>query len=98
MLFTHITPESPRCLIESLICGTPIIGYQSSYVQDLVRFEGGGEFVGNGDCQGLGELLAQLSTDRQHLKQLIKAAAVNGKRFNDQAVFRERSEIMKRYL
>jgi len=98
MLFTHVTPESPRCLIESLTCGTPIIGYQSSYADDLVQDFGGGMFVPVGDWKQLGELIAHLSSERQHLSQLVQDAGQNGSRFHDQAVFYERSQLIKTYL
>ncbi|XHX78359.1 MAG: glycosyltransferase [Stenomitos frigidus ULC029] len=98
MLFTHITPESPRCLIEALISGTPIIGYQSDYAEDLAQKFGGGEFVPIGQWERLGDLLATLSSDRPHLARLIQQAGENGKRFNSKVVFRERSDLMKAYL
>ncbi|HBE18080.1 MAG TPA: group 1 glycosyl transferase [Cyanobacteria bacterium UBA11149] len=98
MLFTHVTPESPRCLIEALVCGTPIIGYQSKYAEDLVKDFGGGMFVAINDWKQLGEVIATLSRDRQRLSQLIQEAAKNGSRFNDEVVFRERSELIKKYL
>lgn len=98
MLFTHITPESPRCLIEALISGTPIVGYDSSYVQDLTHSHGGGVFVPIHDWQALGEQIIALDRDRTRLAQLIQQAGVNGSRFNDKAVFAERSELIKRYL
>lgn len=98
MLFTHITPESPRCLLESLVCGTPIIGYQSEFAQDLVKDYGGGQFVGVGDWQQLGTLIERLSQDRMLLAQLIQQAGRNGTRFNDESVFRDRSELIKKYL
>lgn len=98
MLFTHVTPESPRCLIESLTCGTPIIGYQSHYADDLVQDFGGGMFVPVRDWKQLGELLAKLSSDRQYLSQLIQQAGKNGSRFHDQAVFQERSQLIKSHL
>ena len=37
MMFTHITPESPRCLVEALVSGTPMVGYTSSYVEELTE-------------------------------------------------------------
>ena len=40
LVFCHLTPESPRCLIESLISGTPIVGYVSSYASELVGNRG----------------------------------------------------------
>jgi glycosyltransferase involved in cell wall biosynthesis len=98
MLFTHITPESPRCLIESLTCGTPIIGYESHFASDLVKDFGGGMFAPIKDWQQLGELLLGLSSDRQQLSQLIQQAGKNGTRFHDQAVFQERSHLIKQHL
>jgi glycosyltransferase involved in cell wall biosynthesis len=98
MLFTHVTQESPRCLIESLVCGTPIIGYGSRYCEDLIKDFGGGRFVPVKDWKQLGDLVVTLSKDRQHLSQLIKQAGDNGTRFNDEAVFRERSESIKKHL
>ncbi|MBC7971665.1 MAG: glycosyltransferase [Verrucomicrobia bacterium] len=98
MLFTHITSESPRCLIEALISGTPIVGYQSDYAEDLVNDRGGGEFVPVGQWERLGALLATLSHDRPHLARLIQQAGENGKRFNSEVVFRERSDLLKAHL
>lgn len=98
MLFTHVTPESPRCLLESLVCGTPIIGYRSDYADDLVQDFGGGMFVPMKDWQKLGEILVSLSKERQRLSQLIQEAAKNGAKFNDEVVFRERSELIKKHL
>lgn len=98
MLFTHITPESPRCLIESLTCGTPIIGYQSHFAADLVKDFGGGSFVPVFKWKQLGELLVDLASDRQQLSQLIQQAGKNGSRFHDQAVFQERSNLIKKHL
>ena len=44
-MFCHVTPESPRCLIEALMSGLPLIGYDSEYAKDLVAEHGGGKFV-----------------------------------------------------
>lgn len=98
MLFTHITPESPRCLIEALVSGTSIVGYESQYVHDLTRHKGGGSFVPVKDWQQLGQRIAELANDRAALAQLIQAAGDNGARFNDAAVFHERSELIKHHL
>lgn len=98
MLFTHITPESPRCLIESLICGTPIVGYESQYASDLVKDFGGGKFVPVKESKQLGELLLSIDRDRTQLSQLIQQAGKNGTRFHDQAVFQERSNLIKKHL
>jgi glycosyltransferase involved in cell wall biosynthesis len=98
MLFTHITPESPRCLIESLTNGTPIVGYESPYALDLIKDFGGGRFVPVNEYVQLGELLVSLSSDRQELSQLIEQAGTNGKRFYDEAVFKDRSNLIKSNL
>ena len=95
ILFTHITPESPRCLLEALICGTAIVGYDNAFAQDLTVGRGGGSYVPMHDWQALGDRIAELSANRSQLRQLLSQAAANGKRFNDQDLFRERSEIVK---
>jgi len=57
----------------------------------------GGAYVPLGDWQALGAEVAELATNRPRLAGLIAEAAENGSRFNDQAVFRERSELIRRY-
>ncbi|MFM7423667.1 MAG: glycosyltransferase [Elainella sp.] len=98
MLFTHITPESPRCLVEALASGTPIVGYASAYTEELTASLGGGTFVPLQDWQSLGQRLADLNGDRPRLMRLIRAAAANGARFNDRAVFQQRSQLIKQHL
>ncbi|MBN2311307.1 MAG: glycosyltransferase [Candidatus Hydrogenedentes bacterium] len=98
LAFTHIARESPRCLVEALVSGTPIAGYESDYAKELVGELGGGELVPVHDWRALGERLAELDRDRARLAALIERAGANGRRFNDEAVFRERSQLMKRYL
>jgi glycosyltransferase involved in cell wall biosynthesis len=96
-VFTHVTPESPRCLLEALVSGTPIVGYQSAYAEELTAGRGGGAFVPLGDWQALGARVAQLAVDRSRLAGFIAEAAENGSRFNDEAVFRERCELIRKY-
>lgn len=97
MPFCHIAPESPRCLIEALIAGTPIVGYTSAYATDLT-VAGGGVFVPVHDWRGLGRQIAALAADRPRLADLIRAAGRSGSHFSDEAVFRHRSDLLKRYL
>jgi glycosyltransferase involved in cell wall biosynthesis len=97
MLFTHVTPESPRNLLESLVSGTPIVGYDIPYAADLLETEGGGMLVPMHDYRALGAVLAQLGSDREKLARLINQAAKNGRRFTDTAVFAERSELIRRF-
>jgi hypothetical protein len=45
----------------------------------------------------LGEQVAEVHADPVRLKSMILDAASNGRRFNDGAVFRERSELIRTY-
>ncbi len=97
-LFCHLTPESPRCLIESLISCTPLVGYESAYARDLVVESGGGDFGPMGDTTALAAKLEHLVNDRDALKNLIQAAAKARPLYNDEAVFKHRSDLIKASL
>ena len=97
LVFTHITPESPRNLLEALVSGTPIVGYDNAYAVNLLKEEGGGALVPVHDTKTLGELIAALAADRERLAELTVEAARNGRRFTDGAVFAERSQLIKRF-
>lgn len=98
MLFTHITPESPRCLLEALMHGTPILGYETAFSKDLVAKNGGGIHVESGNFEALAEMLIKLDKDRAALAQLVRSARLDGKQFSSREVFRHRSNLIKRYL
>ena len=70
----------------------------SAYAEDVTSGRGGGAFVPIGDWQALGRKIAELDKNRWSLADLIAKAAENGKRFNDEAVFRERSELISQIL
>ena len=97
-LFTHVTPESPRCLIEALISGVPLIGYESSYARELVSHRGGGQFSRIGDSGALAENVIRLASSREDLMRLTTEAASGRGIYNDEAVFAHRSELIKRFL
>jgi len=97
LVFTHITPESPRNLLEALVCGTPILGYDNAYAVNLLEATGGGSLVPMHNTQALGGLIASLANHRGKLANLTQQAATAGRRFTDTAVFSERSELLKRY-
>ncbi|MDX8353107.1 glycosyltransferase [Cognatiyoonia sp. IB215182] len=97
-LFCHKTPESPRCLIESLIAATPIVGYEGSYAADLIGKNQGGHLVPIGDTDALGDVLFKLAQDRSNLANLIQNARKDGVPFDDESVFAHRSDLIKRYL
>ena len=97
LVFTHITPESPRNLLESLVSGTPILGYDNAYAVNLLEREGGGALVPIHDAQALGKLIAAIASDRERLAAMTVDAARNGRRFTDAAVFAERSELQRQF-
>ncbi len=97
-LFCHKTPESPRCLVESIVSGCPIVGYGSSYSQGLVSQHGGGVFAPMNDWQKLADLVIELNSDRAKLSELVRAAALSGQFFDEETVYQQRSDFIKKYL
>ena len=97
-LFCHQTPESPRCLIEALVSGCPIVGYDSAFPRDLVSTHQGGAFAPRGDVGALAAIVTRLAGDRAALADLIRRAAADGAPFEDVAVFRHRSALIKAHL
>ncbi len=97
-MFCHKTPESPRCLVESLVSGTPIVGYGSPYTEGLVQSQGGGLFVPCNDWQQLAQRIIALDRDRDRLCDLITAAAASGRQFSEEDLFQNRADLIKRYL
>jgi glycosyltransferase involved in cell wall biosynthesis len=98
LLFTHVTPESPRVLIEALNGATPIVGYESHYPVDLIAEHRGGVLTPTGAPVALGDALAELASDRPRLARLIRAAGADGKKFTTEAVFKHRSELLREHL
>ncbi len=97
-LFCHKTPESPRCLIEALVSGTPIVGYDGAFAQDLISGGDGGLLSDLGDTSELSRNVEDLNRNRDKLAAMIAAAAKAGAKFDDESVFRHRSELIYRYL
>jgi glycosyltransferase involved in cell wall biosynthesis len=97
-LFCHRTPESPRCLIEALISGCPIVGYDGAFARDLVSAHGGGRFAPINETEALADIIAGLAGDRTQFGHLISLAAKDGSPFDDVTVFQHRSMLIKKYL
>lgn len=95
LLFCHKTPESPRCLIEALVAGCPIVGYETAYPRGLVQARGGGVFAPQNDVVALAERVVRLHEDRPALAKLIADAAASGEQYNEDAVYAHRAELMK---
>ena len=98
MLFCHKTPESPRCLIEALISGTPIVGYESAFPRELIESHGGGLLFPRDDVAALSRGVIVLANDRAVLADMIARAAQDGAQFDDETVFRHRSELIRTHL
>ncbi|MCV0440852.1 MAG: glycosyltransferase [Hydrogenophaga sp.] len=98
LVFCHKTPESPRNLIEALVSGTPIIGYDSPFPRDLIASHGGGVLTDPNDISALAAALEALAHDRARLCSLIDRATLDGEPFNDVAVFKHRSEVIRAHL
>ena len=98
MVFCHKTPESPRCLIEALTSGTPIVGYDSAFPRGLIAGNGGGVLAPRDDVAALAAAIAGLARDRACLADLIGRAAAGGAIFDDETVFRHRSDLIKAHL
>ena len=93
--FCHKTAESPRCLVEALLGGTPIIGYDRAYPRDLIAVHGGGRLT-PANPLALAEAVVALDRDRALLADLIGRAAQDGRPLVDEEVFRHRAELMYR--
>ncbi|MEG3123304.1 glycosyltransferase [Sphingomonas sp. GB1N7] len=93
-LFCHKTLESPRCLIEALLSGTPIIGYDSPYPRDLIQANKGGVLT-TPNPAALADALAAIIAQPHRLAELARAAAKDGHPLIDEEVFRHRSELIK---
>ncbi len=98
MLFCHKTPESPRCLIEALTSGTPLVGYEGAFAADLLSGHGGGQLVKINDVSGLTDVLTNLAQDKTQLADLMNRAVQDAAPFDDETVFAHRAQLIRDYL
>jgi colanic acid/amylovoran biosynthesis glycosyltransferase len=98
LLFCHLTPESPRILIEALVSACPMVGYGSAFPEDLISRHGGGALVPVGATAALSETVATLDRDRAVLALKIASAAQDGEGFDDESVFAHRAEVIRTHL
>ena len=97
-LFCHKTPESPRCLVEALASGCPLVGYGSAYPKDLVARCGGGSFVSMNNWMDLANLVKDLDKDRGELRDLVRSASVSGRLYDQDTAMQHRIDLIKGYL
>ncbi len=98
LLFCHLTPESPRILIEALASGCPLVGYDSAYPADLIASNGGGVLTPVGAPVRLASAVQALAQDRARLAALVECAARDGARFDDESVFAHRVALIRAHL
>jgi glycosyltransferase involved in cell wall biosynthesis len=98
ILCCHRTAESARCLQEALVCGCPIVAYDSDYVAGLIEQYQCGQAQALGDTQGLADLLASLDDDRPQLQSWMRSAATAGASLNAEATFRQVGRVIKQHL
>lgn len=97
-LFCHLAKESPRCLVESLALGTPIVGFGTNYPRELVRECGGGQFVDRGEVEPLARIVKGLFDDPAALVDLTRAAAASGRLLDMDKAIAYRIGLIKSHL
>lgn len=97
-LFCHMGKESPRCLVEALASGAPLIGFGSDYSRSLVREFGGGDFVNCDDVAALAGLIEKYARHRESLAALMRSAAKSAKLLDREKAIGERIQLMKEHL
>lgn len=97
-LFCHKTLESPRCVVEALANATPIVGFDSGYVRDLVASSGGGAFAPIGDHRALSTLVRALDRDRAGLATLMEQARSSAGSLDREEAIRQRIELIRTYV
>lgn len=98
LLFCHRTPESPRVLIEALVSGAPLIGYEGPFQQSLIADNGAGALVPDGRPDLLAQELALLHRHRATLARMIAATAKAAHGHDDETAFAHRSRIILTHL
>jgi glycosyltransferase involved in cell wall biosynthesis len=98
LLFTNVTPESPRILLEAMVSATPIVGYDSAFSRDLVTGFGDTLLTPVGKPALLADTLENLFSAPDALRHLVRTTWEHSRDFNDVAVFRHRSHLIKSRL
>jgi colanic acid/amylovoran biosynthesis glycosyltransferase len=99
LVFCHLTPESPRILIEALMSGLPIVGYESAYPRDLLASRTlAAQLLTPQSPTALADQLVTLAANPESLVDASKVCAELGSHYSDTAVFKHRSDLIKAHL
>jgi glycosyltransferase involved in cell wall biosynthesis len=97
-LFCHKTQESPRCLLEALALGTPIIGYDSLHARHLTAASGGSCLVRINDTATLVSTVERLAGDRAQLARMMADAHRSSMAFDRDEAVKRRIDLIKLHL
>lgn len=97
-VFCHKTPESPRCLIEAMLSGTPILGYRSPYPEDLLKNIAKDLLTPKDDTKALAKNIRRFNDNREELAKAMEYCHQISEHYTDKAVFEHRSQLIKKYL
>lgn len=89
----------PRCLMEAMAIGTPVVAYDIPGVDQLIRHEQTGLLAPLGDWQALAEQLQRLAHDATLAQQLAQQGrALVDQRFSAQRMATEYDQLFRRLL
>jgi glycosyltransferase involved in cell wall biosynthesis len=98
LLFTHKTRESARIFAEALVSACPIVGYGTSYPEELVHEHGGGLFAPVGDWKALANYLTTLASDPEALRDLITRSGQSGRLYDRDTAMQRRIDLIKQHM
>ena len=68
-VITSLQDNLPNTILESMACGTPVIGFEVGGVPELVKDGHNGRLVPKGDLKALSEIIISLSRHREVLSE-----------------------------
>ncbi len=72
LVFPSRYDNLPHTVMESMACGTPVVGYDAGGVPDMVRNDITGVLVPPGDVAALGSMIAELLEDEQRRNDMSR--------------------------
>ncbi len=66
----------PNTVMESLACGTPVVGFETGGIPEMVDHRQNGYIVPQRDSKGLAEGIAWIGEQKEHLRRAARAKAL----------------------